>query len=142
MNHRIGFESEECEWSDSVSYVFERFSDHTRTTRFKCALERSVFSVYVPGFIEEEVFAAEKPRRVSIEIGRPIRRSQTIGFNPPSVECSMPPGTCVYQYSRDKVHSRLYHLEHNDQMYGLYVPNEVFGEQDPPDEMYLRLERI
>lgn len=140
MSKIIGFAGLDHLWEDPVTLEFHCFREHTKTVRYRCQLERHVFDLYAPRFLLSEATGEEAPEQILVMIGMTKQQFQGIGFHGVSKSREKEPGLLHYRFAEDKANSKRYDVTYDGQQYSLYVPNEVFGDNAPPSELFLRID--
>lgn len=130
----IGFAGLDRPWEYPVTGMLVRFSEQTRTVRYKHAMRERVFDLYAPKFLLAEATGEKSPERICVTIGRTRRQ---IGFHPNADSAARAPGVLHYHFAADKVNSKRYNVTCGHQRYSLYIPNEVFGDKTPPEELFI-----
>lgn len=139
MEKSIGFSAFPRGWEGPVILDFERYMDHTRVVRYRCRLESRQFDLYAPKFMLPGVDGDESPPRVRVAMGKSRQRFRSVGFHGKPETASTGPGICTFDFCEEKANSKRYNLVHEGQTYSLYVPNEVFGDEPPPNRLFLQV---
>lgn len=81
----------------------------------------------------------EIPERLIAAIGKGQERLNEIGFAAAPYRPRIDSEVCEFAFADEKVNSIRYDMAAQGQVYGLYVPKEVFAGEPPPRLLYLRL---
>lgn len=137
MGRLIGFFDFPKAWEGPAILEFGHFRTHTKTARYKASLETREFDLYAPLFMFPGV--DPPPQRILVALGKTIGCVRTIGFTgehkPPLATSEI----CEFDLSERKVNSVLYKTSHEYREYSLYVPNEVFADEEPPQRIFIQI---
>jgi hypothetical protein len=139
MPRQIGFANFEKAWQGPIYLEFTRYSDHTKTVRYRSQLETRAFDLYAPLFMLKELPGEQPPAKLIAAIGKGPERLNTIGFAAAPYKPRVASDVCEFILENEMVNSVRYDLTHERHVYSLYVPNEVFGDEPAPRLVYLRL---
>lgn len=133
---------DESRWEGPAYFEFTLAPDYakTKTTRYLCRVGDRNFDFYAPIFMLRNIEPGDVPTRLLVAIARSPEPVQTLGFRSErrplrlesdASEYERSPGTPVNSVRFDMVHDR--------QTYAIYVPKSIFGEQLPPERLWLQM---
>ena len=113
--------------SSGQPMVFKFKKEHTKTAEYSCMLEESVFDFYVPLFMIPKLSDGSLPREIAVSINRSALKE----------EQELPIG--IYKFDKNKVRTTRYKTFDETQDYNLYVPNEIFSGETPPQRLFVQI---
>ena len=127
------------EWQGPVACVFRHHSWHTKTHRYRCELEEHGFDFYAPLFALEGLESHEIPDRLQVVIWKSESPVRTCGYLSQPRPLRIESDVLEYEFTEEKVNSKRYDLVYEDQVYALYIPNEVFCGLSHPKRVYVQI---
>jgi hypothetical protein len=90
MTRQIGFSEFEKAWEGPVYLEFSRYSDHSKTVRYKSRLKTREFDLYAPLFMLNELAGPQPPQKLIAAIGKARSGYTRLGFRPHPIgpECT------------------------------------------------------
>lgn len=137
MGVAIGFQNFPLNWEGPVVLEFSHVHTHTQTARYKSRLESREFDLYAPLFLLKGVDTP--PPRLLVALGRSAGCVHRIGFTGERLAPAISSDTCEFEYCERKVNTVLYCMRHDRQEYKLYVPNEIFAQDEPPARVFISI---
>lgn len=142
MPKLIGFAALKKLWEGPATFLFTLFPrepEKTLTVRYESHLENRRFDLYAPMSHLPRQPGGGFPRQILVTIGRNSDQMQTIGFQPIRKPVRVDREILTYVLAgkeRQPINSMKY-LALVNPSYALYVPHEVFADEEPPRELFL-----
>jgi len=137
MGRIIGFIDFPKAWEGPVILQFGLVSEHTKTARYQCRLEKRVFDLYAPLFVLPDF--STPASQILVALGKTLGSIQTIGFRGEPKPLKIGSQICEFAFDKDMSNSKRYCHLLEGQRYYLYMPNEVFAEDLAPPRVFLRV---
>ncbi|MDD5126670.1 MAG: hypothetical protein PHR43_00995 [Dehalococcoidales bacterium] len=135
----MGFELKPREWEGPIAHEFCLHSEHTKTARYSCQLKKHSFDFYAPLFKLLGLNSNELPERLQVVIWKSKSPLRTIGYLSEPLPLRIESDVLEYEFTESKVNSKRYDLPFEQQLYALYIPNEVFGDAPHPRRVYVQM---
>ena len=136
MGVGIGFKDLNSDWEGPVSLKFTLYSEHTKTVRYKCQLEKQKFDYYVPHFLLGGL--DDFPKHIVVILGK-SKEKMPIGFHFNKVAPIVLDQVCEYDFEEEMGHSYKYSVNLEGQKYSLYVPKEIIQNSNQPERLFTQL---
>lgn len=127
------------EWEGPLQLELAFDKEHTKTVRYNCNLDKSLFSFYIPKVVLENFTESDWPRKINVALMKTNLQKSEIGFLgkiiPPRTEYNYWEYDFNDQKNKELVNSYRYDVFFDGQRYSLYVPTEIFKEYNYPSRI-------
>lgn len=140
MTRLMGLTAEgERVWDGVLLLEFKFVRLHSNTARYKGTFMRRAFDIYVPLLALPEERRSSPPDTLHVALDRSATAVKRIGFGAEWHPLEARAGVCEFKFAERMVNSVRYQMPHEQQLFSLYVPNAVFGNEPHPKRVFLRL---
>jgi hypothetical protein len=130
---------EVSQWEGPIRLTFSRFKETGKTVRYRAPLKTRAFDLYVSRVLLAALVANALPEKLTVLIGASVEPLRRMGFHGHPIPPSTDSDCWEYDFHEEKANSIRYSVVYEGAKFSLYVPKELFGDQDWPQRVYLQM---
>lgn len=127
------------DWQGPVAFEMRLKSDHDRTVRYDCPLDRGKFSLYVPKLLLQSAVGDEASEYLHVTVEKSSQPAREMGFTGRPMALQTGPDFWEYRYSQEKANSIRYITRVEGKPYSVYLPMEVLAGRGYPQRIVVRV---
>ena len=129
-------------WSGPFIASFHFCSEHSRTVRYDAPVGENKFALYAPKFMLNQIRENDWPELILAGVSACADLLSGFYFDAVSEHPVSFSDVDEFPSDREHVNSVRYQARRDDENFEIYVPREVFGSAEFPDQVFLRLARL